>query len=92
MSLELSVVFPNYGPHHPNCLICHGKGSGLHYGVNTCNACKVCNLHLTDLYLGDLYKSVLLMQSNRRNENLILASIDQSKASFVILLYFHIYL
>ena len=26
----------------PPCRICHRKASGFHYGVNTCEACKVC--------------------------------------------------
>ena len=25
----------------PPCVVCGEKGSGLHYGVNTCNSCKV---------------------------------------------------
>ena len=29
----------------PACRVCGRKGSGLHYGVNTCEACKV-NLQL----------------------------------------------
>ena len=24
----------------PPCRVCHGKGSGLHYGVNSCESCK----------------------------------------------------
>ena len=41
MTAELPVVLPDLCPLSPPCLICHGKGSGMHYGVNTCNACKV---------------------------------------------------
>ena len=26
----------------PPCRICNEKASGFHYGVNTCEACKVC--------------------------------------------------
>lgn len=26
----------------PPCRVCGGKASGFHYGVNTCEACKVC--------------------------------------------------
>lgn len=29
-------------PHLPPCRICGEKASGFHYGVNTCEACKVC--------------------------------------------------
>ena len=25
----------------PPCVVCGAKGGGLHYGVNTCNSCKV---------------------------------------------------
>ena len=29
----------------PPCRICAGRASGFHYGVNTCEACKVSGLH-----------------------------------------------
>ena len=32
----------------PPCRICGEKASGLHYGVNTCEACKVRILTITD--------------------------------------------
>ena len=31
----------------PPCRICGEKASGLHYGVNTCEACKVGKLAIT---------------------------------------------
>ena len=31
------------GTELPPCRICGDKASGLHYGVNTCEACKVIN-------------------------------------------------
>ena len=39
--MELPTQLPDFGPSHPPCLICHGKASGTHYGVNSCEACKV---------------------------------------------------
>lgn len=31
-------------PHLPPCRVCGEKASGFHYGVNTCEACKVCSI------------------------------------------------
>ena len=39
--MDTNVTLPVFGPSNPPCMVCHGKGSGLHYGVNTCQACKV---------------------------------------------------
>ena len=28
----------------PPCRVCGGTATGIHYGVNTCEACKVCTV------------------------------------------------
>ena len=28
----------------PPCRVCGGTATGIHYGVNTCEACKVCTI------------------------------------------------
>ena len=39
--MECNIALPTFGPLNPPCLVCGGKGSGIHYGLNTCKACKV---------------------------------------------------
>lgn len=42
---------PPRTPHLPPCRICGEKASGFHYGVNTCEACKVCFVKYNSLML-----------------------------------------
>ena len=44
----------------PPCKVCGAKGTGLHYGVNTCEACKV--------------RTVLVVDDNEANQWILFES------------------
>ena len=49
--LKNNSTFSNPSSNYlPPCRICHRKASGFHYGVNTCEACKVCFQLCLDIF------------------------------------------
>jgi hypothetical protein len=36
---------------HVPCLVCGDEASGFHYGVNSCEGCKVKFFHIKNLFL-----------------------------------------
>ena len=49
----------------PPCAVCLMKGDGLHYGVFTCNACKVSTIHYMIVWLF-LLKQRLLCEHSKK--------------------------